>query len=89
MGIEPVSAARFSFLLGIPAMLGAAVLSLSSVKSIPSAHTAGYLAGTIVAALVGYVAIATFIGALRRGKILWFALYCFLMGFAVIIITVA
>ncbi len=89
MGIEPVSAARFSFLLGIPAMLGAAVLSFSSVESIPSGHIAGYLAGTVVAALIGYVAIATFISALRRGKLLWFALYCFLMGSAVIIITIA
>jgi len=87
MGIEPVAAARFSFLLGIPAMLGAAVLSLPDIDSVPAGQWAGYIAGAAAAAAVGYAAIAILIGALRRGKLFWFALYCFILGSVIITLS--
>lgn len=76
---EPAQAARFSFLLGIPAIAGAGLVSL------PEAIAEGALelelfVGLLVAALSGYLAIALLLAALRRVGLLPFAAYCFIVG---------
>ncbi len=83
-GMAPVAAARFSFLLGVPAILGATLITLPEAAAISAWEWPCYVAGFIAAAAVGYMAIAAFIGALRRGGLGWFALYCFVLGCAVI-----
>lgn len=76
---EPTQAARFSFLLGIPAIAGAGLVS------IPDAVSEGALGwdlvmGMIVAAVSGYLAIALLLAALRRVGLVPFAVYCLLVG---------
>lgn len=78
-GFEPTEAARFSFLLGIPAIAGAGLISL------PEVFDAGGLGpemvvGLVVAALSGYLAIAILLAALRRVGLMPFAIYCFIVG---------
>lgn len=78
-GFAPVEAARFSFLLGIPAIAGAGLVSLPDVFA-EGALGLELLVGLVVAALSGYVAIALLLAALRRIGLAPFAIYCFVVG---------
>jgi undecaprenyl-diphosphatase len=79
LGVNPGVAAEFSFLLSIPAILGASVLSL------PDAIQSGqfgmaHCIGGLVAAVVGYLALAAVFASLRRGRFSWFGAYCLIAG---------
>ncbi len=76
-------AARFSFLLAIPAILGATILQLNDLvlSGINSEFILVLLVGTVSAYISGYLAIETLLGVVRRGKLYWFAPYCFIIGF--------
>lgn len=76
---EPVEAARFSFLLGIPAIAGAGLVSLPEVFA-EGDFGLELLVGLLVAALSGYFAIALLLRALRRVGLIPFAIYCLLVG---------
>ena len=76
---EPTQAARFSFLLGIPAIAGAGLISLPDVLS-EGAFGGELLVGLVVSAVSGYLAIALLLAALRRIGLMPFAVYCFFVG---------
>jgi undecaprenyl-diphosphatase len=76
---EPTQAARFSFLLGIPAIAGAGLLSLPDVFGSGDLGVE-LLVGMVVAAISGYAAIALLLAALRRIGLYPFALYCLIVG---------
>lgn len=76
---EPAQAARFSFLLGIPAIAGAGLISLPEVLA-EGGLGPELLVGLVVAAVSGYLAIALLLVALRRTGLIPFAIYCFLVG---------
>jgi undecaprenyl-diphosphatase len=75
-------AATFSFLLAVPAILGATILNLKQV--IETGITGEYFiilaTGSISAYISGYLAIETFLKLVRTGKLFWFAPYCILVG---------
>ena len=81
-GVEPVHAARFSFLLSIPAILGAAVLEGRGFAEL--GLTRGDLAllgwGFGLSALVGWASLRVLLAFLNRGAFLWFAVYCAVLG---------
>lgn len=81
-GFERKFAVKYSFILSIPAILGALVLELKDAGSMSvSASQAGiYVAGMIVAAVVGYVCIKTMLVIVRRKKFKFFAIYCLAAG---------
>ena len=83
-GFSPSEAARFSFLLGIPAIAGG---GLSQLLELDGTGTAAgpLLVGTLVAAVSGYAAIALLLAALRKVGLAPFAVYCFLIGTVAII----
>lgn len=85
LGIKPAEAARFSFLLSIPAIMGALVLSLDDLAALSANEAAGYAVGMIGAALVGYVAIGIFIAAAKKARLKWFSAYCAVVGIAAIL----
>lgn len=76
-GLRRESAARFSFLLGVPAILAAAAhASLELVQTGMTAGEAGtFLAGMVVSAVVGYGAIAALLRYLSRHSLAVFAWY--------------
>jgi undecaprenyl-diphosphatase len=80
LNVEGREAARFSFLLGIPAILGAGLLQLKDISNISASDLGPALAGTGVAMLVGVAAIGLFIKAIGKGKLWIFAIYCALVG---------
>lgn len=90
LGLEPVQAAEFSFLLAIPAIAGAGLLQwgalpreLGSIGGLP-------LAASFAAALVaGVVAIRVLVAFLRHGAFHRFAPYCWVIGTATIVWALA
>jgi undecaprenyl-diphosphatase len=82
MGIEQETATRFSFLLSIPAVIGAALLSLKGLHQISAAHLGLIAAGMVSAALVGYASLGFLVKIARQGKLYLFAPYCILVGIA-------
>jgi len=81
---HPQEAARFAFLLGIPAIAGAGLLSLPDL--LETGEAGGELiVAMLVAAVSGYWAIGFLLAALRRVGLIPFAIYCFIVG----VLTVA
>ncbi len=77
------AAAEFSFLLFIPAVLGATALKLHQAFAEPALHAAlweEYLAGTLVAFLSGIIAIRFLMKLLQQRTLTPFALYCLGLG---------
>ncbi len=90
VGIKRKRAFKFSFLLSIPAILGA--LGLTLYKQSAELATAGLgsieiLAGMIAAMLVGYLALKLLWKILTAKKFHLFAFYCWLLGSALIILS--
>lgn len=84
LGISAKKAARFSFLLSIPAILGAVLLKIKDVASI-SVDTTAVVVGTLTSFLVGYIALRVLLSVLDRGKFSGFSYYCFALGIGVFI----
>ncbi|HVE65641.1 MAG TPA: undecaprenyl-diphosphate phosphatase [Thermoanaerobaculia bacterium] len=90
VGLGTEWAAKFSFYLLIPAVLGATILEIFAAgEEQGSAFFAGsdfakYLFGAAVAGIVGYFAIGWLIRAVVARRLFWFALYCVLFGLALI-----
>lgn len=81
---KPVEAARFSFLLGIPAIAAAGISQLPELVDAGVLDTE-LLVGLVVAAVSGYAAIAWLLAALRRTGLLPFAVYCLAVGLATVL----
>jgi undecaprenyl-diphosphatase len=88
-GIRRDQAARFSFLLGTPAILGAGVLQLVKVSgedaSALTQQAAPILVGFVVAAVTGVVAIRVLLSYLRNHTLYVFSGYCLVVGAATIV----
>ena len=83
LGVEAEEAAAFSFLMAVPAILGAAVLELPDLRSGAGGLGAGPLfLGSAVAAVAGVLAIWTFIQMLKRKSFHRFGPYCLAVGSA-------
>lgn len=78
LGLTGPVAARFSFLLAIPAIGGALVLESGSL--LQAGLSISYMAGALSAAVVGWASIALLMRILDRGNLLPFAAYCLALG---------
>ncbi len=80
IGLHRRWAVEFSFLIGIPAILGAAMVeTISNFEHITSAALpiSVLLAGPVAAAIVGVFALKILINVSRRAKLRIFAFYCY------------
>ncbi|MBN2600587.1 MAG: undecaprenyl-diphosphatase UppP [Candidatus Marinimicrobia bacterium] len=86
-GMSRENAARFSFLLAIPAILGATLLHIVDLFSSDTVgiNIAPLLAGFLCSFVVGYMAIRFLLSVLKSGKFVWFAPYCFFAGLVVLL----
>lgn len=82
MGTGGAVAARFSFLLSIPAILGALVLKLGELEAIGAVNWPRLLVGAAVAAVVGWVCLVLLLRLLNRARFHHFAWYCWALGLA-------
>ncbi len=83
-GIDRVTATRFSFLIGIPALLGAGVLGLKDATGNTTGAGATAVA-TLVSFVVGYASIAFLLRFVSRNSIVAFVPYRLLLGTAILI----
>lgn len=80
-GVDREQAGEFSFLLSIPAILGAFVLQLEDLDEIGSAvGIAPVVAGCISAFIAGIFALSVLMKIVRKGKLEWFAVYLIPLG---------
>lgn len=81
-GFDKKFAVKYSFIMSIPAVLGAVLLEVKDLGSQPIASTdvLPCILATVIAAVVGYLAICFMMRLIRGRKYKYFAVYCFLMG---------
>ena len=79
LGIDGEKAARFSFLMSLPAILGAAILEFRNVESVDVSIIA-VVSGALVAFIVGYISIKFLLRIVARGHFSRFAYYCWAVG---------
>jgi undecaprenyl-diphosphatase len=81
-GVERGEAARFSFLLALPVILGATVLEGIKLTQagIPSQQGMALIVGAIAAYCSGALALKWLLGVIRRNRFDRFAYYCFAVG---------
>ncbi|MFB0508690.1 MAG: undecaprenyl-diphosphate phosphatase [Thermodesulfobacteriota bacterium] len=79
-GMEREWSGRFSFLLAIPAILGALFMEFKMPSELTSQELFSVGAGTVVAILVGYLSLRTLMHMVKRGNLAAFAYYCWGAG---------
>jgi undecaprenyl-diphosphatase len=85
IGVERQYAARLSFLMSVPAILGAVALLI--LKSDAASWTWAFSAGFVASVISGYIALRLVVGLVRRGAMHWFALYLWPLSAALIVYT--
>ncbi len=83
-GISREHAARFSFLMGIPAILGAALLKSRHLSSLSVGELGLITVGMLSALVVGYLALRVLIRLVKQGELWRFAFYCWCVGLGAI-----
>jgi undecaprenyl-diphosphatase len=81
-GFDRKFAVKYSFIMSIPAILGAAILELNDIGklTLSTGEIFNYSVGTLVSAVVGYISIKTMLVVVRKKKFKGFAIYCLLAG---------
>ena len=89
-GFERRFAVRFAFLLSIPAVLGANILSLKDAleAGIDWGQVPVYLVGVVVSAVVGYLCIRLLKMIADKGRFGSFAYYCWAMGLLTLVLNI-
>ncbi len=89
MGFERSFAVRFSFIMSIPAILGANILGIFDAveAGIIWSEVPMYILGVVVAAVVGYLCIRLLKMIAAKGKFGFFAYYCWAVGIATLVLN--
>ena len=87
-GINGEEAVTFSFLLAIPAILGATLLEVVHLLSHAPSHSelSTWIFGAVAAYISGYFAITLLLNTVRRGKLDYFSYYCWGVGLSGLIL---
>lgn len=82
VGMKKEFVVKFSFIMSIPAIIGATILQLKDFEATEPLGNivVTYGAGMITSAIVGYICIKVLLDVVRRGKIHYFAYYCYTVG---------
>lgn len=93
LGISRAEAAKFSFLMALPPIIGANLLEIKDIVSNKSATVAdtavpylGYAIGVVAAFLAGLAACTWMIKLVKGTNLMWFAVYCFAVGVIALIL---
>ncbi len=80
LGLDRRLAARYSFLLAVLAILGAVAVQIGDTGGIPADQWAAIAAGTVMAAVSGYVALRLLLRIVIAGNLSRFSYYCWGIG---------
>ncbi len=88
LGIDRAKAARFSFLMVVPLILGKMAKDImDGGLSLESSQTPQLVAGFITAFIAGVFACRVMIALVKKSKLIYFSVYCFAVSLAVILYT--
>jgi len=84
-GLRRRWAAQFSFLIAVPAIAGAAAKKLIDTMQLTPAEWdpirwSPILLGSLIAGIVGALALLMLLSIVRRGRLYWFSAYCWILG---------
>ena len=87
VGMKPNTALKFSFLMYIPVSFGATLLSIREMAQDPNIHHlfVPYSAAFLVSAIATYFSLHWFRKVLMHGNLIYFSVYCFVVGTAVVL----
>ena len=89
LGVDKEKATKFSFLMVLPPILGAMLLKVLDVVEQPELLTSIPLSalsvGFIAAFISGIIACSWMVNLVKRGKLIYFAIYCIIVGTAVLV----
>ncbi len=90
LGLRRRWAAQFSFLMAAPAIVGAATIKLRDTLLVPSSAIENLSWGPLIVAslsalVVGVIALMLLLGAVRRGKLHYFAIYCWIVAAMIVL----
>lgn len=80
LGLKPSETAEYSFLLAIPAILGAVVFKFDELLNLDSAMIGQYGFGLVVTFISSLFAVYAVLALIKKGKFEYFAYYCFAAG---------
>jgi undecaprenyl-diphosphatase len=80
IGVSREEAGRFSFMLSLPVIFGAALLDARKLKTLESMLTLDLVIGFIAAFAVGIVALKFLLTFIKKGKLHYFGYYCVVAG---------
>lgn len=92
LGNKKERLAQFSFLMVIPPILGEALLDVKKIADTGVSASFGgispmaVIVGFLAAFFVGCLACKWMINIVKKGKLIWFAIYCAIVGIAVIVL---
>jgi undecaprenyl-diphosphatase len=89
IGLNKEFAAKFSFILSIPAIFGAFILQLKDIGSAMDANFLPVLLGFIASIVAGYMAIKWMLDLVQNKSLDIFSYYCWLMGIIVFMGSIA
>jgi undecaprenyl-diphosphatase len=87
-GLSREQSGRFSFLLGLPAILGAGILKISSIASVSGEKAWAYAAGAAFSFIVSFAALVVLFKILKTKYFSWFSIYCWGAGLAIIVLKI-
>ncbi len=83
--LEPKTAYEFSFLLAIPAILGAFILQMPNLIQQAQNNYLLYTLGTLIAFIIGIISLKVLSKILQKGKFFWFSFYLLILGILILI----
>ncbi|MEK7526620.1 MAG: undecaprenyl-diphosphate phosphatase [Patescibacteria group bacterium] len=83
LGIDKKKAAEFSFLMSVPAIVGANIWQFVKHGVTMETDIVNYLAGFVTAFVFGYLSIKLVLTSLHERKFKYFGIYCFILGIIV------
>ena len=89
IGLDKEFAAKFSFILSIPAILGAFLLQAKDIGSAMDANFLPVLLGFVASIIAGYMAIKWMLDLIQNRNLDIFSYYCWLMGLIVFMGSIA
>ncbi|XOB65702.1 undecaprenyl-diphosphate phosphatase [Deferribacteres bacterium DY0037] len=85
LGIKREEMAEFTFLMSVPAIVGAIILQSKHMSAVPAGELTAYIAGMAAAFISGIFAISFMVYFIKRANLKAFALYCLIAGIVAII----
>ncbi len=87
VGLNRKDAARFSFLLSIPAILGAALLEMFKLNTSDVVIDINLIIGMIASFIFGIMSIKILLRLIEKGKLIYFSIYVWILGTIVLILN--